>query len=133
MKPHKPIASISPGKRASVAAYNRKARLIVETAQANQCYCPVMLWRWGVLRLVEEVHHLRGKGSEPLRHDRRGWLLVSREGHGWIDRNRAKARERGLLCPVGKWGTPFKPDEPPMPGSVAEMEEKSLAPVVTKA
>ena len=83
--------------------------------------------------MVEEVHHLRGKASEPLRHDRRDWLLVSREGHGWIDRNRAKARELGFLCPVGKFGTPFKPDEPPMLGSVAEMENKALAPVAEKA
>ena len=30
------------------------------------------------------------------------------------------ARRRNWLCEIGKFGTPFKPDEPPMPGSVAE-------------
>jgi hypothetical protein len=122
-KPHW-IAAISPSKRASRAAYNREARRVVEVARSARAWCPVALLLWGELRLVEEVHHARGKGSEPLRHDKRGWFLVCRMSHTWIENHKAKARELGWVCPVGKFGTPFKPGEPPMPGSVAEMEAK---------
>ena len=127
MKPRqKRIASISPSKRASRAAYAREAKAVVGMARAAFLQCPVcdeMLYEY---RPVDCVHHLRGKGSEALRHDKRGWLLVSLAGHAWIDRNRVMARVRGWLCPAGKWGTPFKPDEPAMPGSVADLEAKGI-------
>ena len=128
MKPSKPkwIAAISPSKRASVAAYNQDARLIVACARSLGWLCPVAFAVWDGARPVECCHHLRGKSCESLRHDRRGWLLVSLAGHAWIHRNPEKARKLGFLGPLGKWGTPFKPDEPPMPGSVAEMEAKGL-------
>ena len=122
MKPRKRIASISPSKRASVAAYNLEARRVVLIAQQAGIECPVC-----VGFLVTCIHHARGKGCESLRHDKRGWFLMTVVGNGWVHKNHAKARKLGILCPVGKWGTPFKPDEPPMPGSVAEMEKKSLA------
>jgi hypothetical protein len=119
MKPRKLIAFISPSKRASRATYNQEARRVVAEAQALNVRCPVMNW-CGVILPITCVHHMRGKNCEALRHDKRGWLLVSLTGHAWIDTNREEARRRGFLCPLGKWGTPFKPDEPPMPGSVAE-------------
>jgi len=119
MKPRKRIASISEEKRASVAAYNREARRVVVLAREHGLICPVSLKVFRVEVHVEEIHHLRGKGCEALRHDKRGWMLINRLGHFWAGNNRKKARELGFLCPLGKWGTPFKPGEPPMPGSVA--------------
>lgn len=126
MKPRKRIAAISESKRASVAAYNQDARLIVACARSLGWMCPIALELWGEEILVECVHHLRGKNCEALRHDRRGWLLVCRKSHSWIDRNRNMAREYGFLCWLGKWGVPFKPGEAAHPGSVADMEAKNL-------
>lgn len=122
----KRIASISPRRRASRDAYNRSARDIVRLGRAMGHYCPVVWALAGVTVLVECIHHMRGKGCEALRHDRRGWLMVSMTGHSMIDFHRAEARKRGWLCPLGKWNTPFKPDESPMPGSVADLCEKGL-------
>lgn len=131
MKPRKRIASISFAKRASVAAYNREARSVVEMARSKSLICPVMNWLTGATLLVECVHHCRGKNNEALRHDKRGWLLTTVMGNGWIHKHPSQAREQGFLCPKGKWGTPFKPNEPPMPGSVAELESKNF--LCTKA
>jgi len=128
MKSHKPkwIAAISPSKRASRDAYNREARTLVAVAQSMHYCCPVMNWFDGVVVPVECIHHLRGKNCEALRHDKRGWFLVSLRGHELITSNRALARKHDWLCPLGKWGTPFKPDEPPMPGSVADLEAQGI-------
>lgn len=123
---HKWIASISPNKRASRDAYNREARRVVKSAQMQDWWCPIADRAWGEFHEVECIHHARGKNSEALRHDKRGWFLASLTGHRWIDRNRKKARELGFLCPLGKWGTPFKPDEPPMPGSVADLVARGI-------
>ena len=120
------IAAISPSKRASVEAYNREARRVVMDAQERGVECPVALAIWGEIWIVTEIHHARGKLCEALRHDKRGWFLVCRKAHSWIDRNRQKAQSKGWLCPLGKWGSPFRSNEPPMPGSVAEMEAKNL-------
>jgi hypothetical protein len=126
MKPRpKWIAAISPGKRASRDAYNREAREVIEAARNIPLYCPVALAVWSETIVVECVHHLRGKNCEPLRHDKRGWLLVSMRGHSWIHHNPNKALAAGWRCPNGKWGTPFKDGEAPMPGSVAELEAKN--------
>lgn len=126
MKPHKPykrIPSISPRRRASVQAYNREARRVVEEARGIFLCCVVSFILWRKFRLVEEVHHMRGKGCEALRHDKRGWLLVSRKGHQWIDQHRAEARKLGWL---GPWNTPFKDDELPMPGSVVDPYQRKI-------
>ena len=126
MKSPKPkwIAATSPSKRASRAAYHREARRVVDVARSKRVWCPVALLLWGEIRLVEEVHHGCGRGCDALLHDQRGWFLVCRASHVWIENHKAEAREHGWVCPVGKFGTPFKPDEPPMPGSVAELQAK---------
>ena len=51
-------------------------------------------------------------------HDRRGmlllhepfWVPVSWEGHRWIDDHRQRARELGLLCPLGSYNSPVRCD-----------------------
>lgn len=121
----KRIPSISPRRRASRDAYGREARKVIIMARTRGHYCPIAAL-WKEIVLVECVHHLRGKHCEELRHDKRGWLLVSLWGHRWIDQNRDEARRRGWLAPLGKWNVKFKPGEPPMPGSVADLQEKGL-------
>lgn len=121
MKPRKRIAPISARNRASRAAYRRDVRRVIEKARWLGLVCPVCFWIKRKRVFVEENHHIRGKHCEALRHDKRGWLLVSREGHDWIERNRAKAQAWGWLAPLGKWNVCFTPDEPPCCGSVAAL------------
>ena len=49
-----------------------------------------------------EPHHSRGKLGKLLC-DTRFWIPVCRTAHTWIDANREKARELGLLCKRGDW------------------------------
>lgn len=123
---YKRIPSISRRRRASRDAYNREAKRVVEEARARAMVCPISERMGLKSRLVEEIHHMRGKTSEALRRDSRGHLLVSRWGHNWIERNRATAYANGWLCPYGLFGTPFKPHDPPYIGSVADLQEKGL-------
>jgi hypothetical protein len=125
MKPRS-IASISPSKRASRSEYNRESVSVVQLARILGRVCPITLAVYEKQVLVECVHHLRGKNCEALRHDKRGWMLTSVAGNGWVHRNPSEAIKRGFLCPRGKWGTPFKPGEAPMPGSVADLESKEI-------
>lgn len=120
------IAAISPSKRSSHNAYNREAWTLVTVANSMHLYCPVMYWLTGVFLPVECVHHLRGKNCEALRHDKRGWLMVSLSGHGRIGLYPSEAREHGWLCPQGKWGSPFGLFELPMPGSVADLAARGI-------
>jgi len=127
MKPRsKRISSISPSKRSSRAAYNREAKRLVWVARATGMGCPVIWHLHRFLVMPECIHHARGKDCEALRHDKRGWFLMTVEGNLWVHRNMAAARKQGWLCADGKWGTPFKPDDPPMPGSVADLQAKGL-------
>lgn len=123
MKPRKAkrIASVASWRRPSLNAYNREARRVVMEARARGWVCPVMKEILGENLFVECVHHMRGKHCEALRHDKRGWLLVTLWGHRWIDQNRAEAMRRGWLGPRGKWNVLFAPDEKPHPGSVADL------------
>jgi hypothetical protein len=68
--------------------------------------CPVFAALFGRDKLVQEVHHLRGRLKTLLR-DQRGWMAVSREGHEWIHNNIHKARLMGWLCEKGAWGKPY--------------------------
>ena len=60
------------------------------------------------VRTATQCHHRRGR-----RLTKRGdllllvseWVPVSAGGHNWIERNMAKARELGLLAPVGEYDT----------------------------
>ena len=122
----KRIASVSPRHRSSRAAYNKEAKRVTLEAKAAGMTCPIAWWAYGKGVTVECVHHLRGKHCEELRHDKRGWMLVSMLGHDWVDQNRAKARVLGFLADLGKWNTKFKPYEPPMTGSVADLVAKGL-------
>jgi hypothetical protein len=60
-------------------------------------WCPVAdsgLLHERVRQRATEVHHKRGRvGKFYL--DVSTWLAVSREGHQWIERHRAAARDRG--------------------------------------
>lgn len=54
------------------------------------------------IHMADDVHHSRGKlGS--LLCDTRFFKSVCRKSHTWIDANRDKARELGLLCKRGEW------------------------------
>lgn len=53
---------------------------------------------------ASEPHHSRGREGKLLC-DTRFWVAVCRPSHIWIDSNREKARELGLLCKVGEFNT----------------------------
>lgn len=53
-----------------------------------------------------QVHHVRGRRltkQGDLLLEEKFWRPVSMTGHQWIDANRAKARELGLLAPFGEY------------------------------
>ena len=51
-----------------------------------------------------EVHHSRGRTGSLLL-DTRFWFAVSHDGHRWIHDNIEAARQRGLICEKGFWGS----------------------------
>lgn len=83
--------------------YRREARAAVQLARARGEVCPVLLALHNRRAPVECVHHVRGRLGALLR-ERRYWLLVSLEGHRWVEDNKEAARASGWLCARGDWG-----------------------------
>lgn len=53
--------------------------------------------------LANTIHHMRGHAGQ-LYEDPRFWLAVNLAEHRWIHENMNRARLRGSLCQLGKWG-----------------------------
>jgi len=51
-----------------------------------------------------DVHHTAGRNG-PLKMDQSKWIALCRECHDWLDRNRAEARARGWIAPIGQWNS----------------------------
>jgi len=67
-------------------------------------YPPSIGKNLGFMHDASEPHHSRGKIGKLL-FDTRFFIPVCRTAHNWIDANREKARELGLLCKVGEFNT----------------------------
>lgn len=108
--PRKRIAVMSERMKARNAEY-RKVRddwMILPDGTRRTCSACLKIQYPANVRPMEflhdatEPHHSRGKlGS--LLCDTRFWIPVCRAAHTWIDANREKARELGLLCKRGEW------------------------------
>lgn len=94
----RPIKPISEAKKKTNAEYAKLKR--VWWGEGRKCEFP------GCRKLAEKYpHHAWGRAGS-LQNDVRGWKAVCRFHHNWIDQNRNKARELGLLCPYGHFNDP---------------------------
>lgn len=65
-----------------------------------------------LIRTATEIHH-RNKRTGPRRADRRWFMSACQDEHEWVEKNKGKARELGLLLPIqadseGHWGDGYK-------------------------
>ena len=73
---------------------------------------PENRWCRVYLRLLDrrvpasQCHHYQGRRGLLLRYEP-FWIPVSWEGHRWINEHRERARELGLLCPLGRYNSPL--------------------------
>jgi hypothetical protein len=95
------------------------ARRTVERADQERLYrTRVKAWlalpenRWCRVYLLllsrrvpaTQCHHYQGRRGRLLLYEP-FWIPVSWEGHRWIDEHRERARELGLLCPLGRYNS----------------------------
>jgi len=65
----------------------------------------------GCYRLAEKhPHHSRGRVATLLC-DVRFWKALCHCHHVYVHNNPEKARELGLICSIGLWNTPGKPED----------------------
>lgn len=100
--PMKRIAPMSERMKSRNAEY-RKVRdaFLKEYPFCGACGFIQNLNRRGA-HYATEVHHLNGRAGKLIT-DTDKFLSVCRPAHIWIDANREKARELGLLCKRGEW------------------------------
>ena len=101
--PRKRIAARSDRMRKRNAEY----RLIREQFLREHPWCEACSQIYGLtgkrgLHPANDVHHRQGRAASLLT-DVSKFLSVCRTAHIWIDANRDKARELGLLCKRGDW------------------------------
>lgn len=87
--------------------YNQRVKVWLKWPGNSHCHACVARDCMD-LKKSTQCHHIRGRVGDLLL-DERGWIPVCAECHDWIDRNRNKARELGLLCQKGDWARPFPP------------------------
>jgi hypothetical protein len=87
----KRIASISPGKRASRAAYNREAKRFLAGKRCLRCAKP-----------ATDVHHSAGRAGGLLLNSKL-WIPLCRDCHNWVHLHPKAACEAGFNCPKGCW------------------------------
>lgn len=104
-------------------AYVKLSRELTHAARKRGDRCPVVsniftlrnAFKYGhpVSDKIVETHHIFGRGyggRGPLLMDQRLFLLVSKQGHRWIDANKEEARMRGWLAPMGWYNRPVPQD-----------------------
>jgi len=95
----KPIRYRSKSMTAKMVEYNKqKKRFLARPENRFCCRFPN--------QIATEIHHKFGRAGSLLL-DERGWLPASEKGHRWIHNNPDKARDRGLLAPIGGWNKPL--------------------------
>jgi hypothetical protein len=70
-------------------------------------WCQVYLKLSGLQVRATQCHHFQGRRGMLLLY-KPYWIPVSAEGHAWINDNPERARELGLLCPLGLYNSPVK-------------------------
>ncbi len=70
-------------------------------------WCRVYLLLLGRHVPAFQCHHYQGRRGMLLLYEP-FWIPVSWEGHRWIDEHRERARELGLLCPLGRYNSPVR-------------------------
>ena len=70
-------------------------------------WCRVYQLLLGRHRPATQCHHYQGRHGMLLLYEPY-WIPVSWEGHRWIDDHRERARELGLLCPLGRYNSPVR-------------------------
>ncbi len=107
----KRIASATPQTTARRRQYN--ARVADWIQEVENKWCRVWLAVSALTGRIEykkatQCHHRRGRKLTRLGDLlmlESEWVPVSASGHDWIDKNRARARELGLLAPKGEYDT----------------------------
>ncbi len=74
-------------------------------------WCRVYLVLAGRRVPATECHHYQGRRGMLLLYEP-FWIPVSWEGHQWINDHRERARELGLLCPLGRYNSPVHRESP---------------------
>jgi hypothetical protein len=70
-------------------------------------WCRVYLLLLGRRVPASQCHHHQGRRGMLLLYEP-SWIPVSWEGHRWIDEHRERARDLGLLCPLGQYNSPVR-------------------------
>jgi hypothetical protein len=71
---------------------------------AENHWCRVYLLLLGQRVPATQCHHYQGRRGMLLLYEP-FWIPVSWEGHRWIEDHRQRARELGLLCPLGRYNS----------------------------
>lgn len=93
-KKRRPIRQVSKARAKRLREYHARVKVWKLGRECVGGPCPLKP------HPCEDCHHRRGKLG-PLLMDERHWVPVCRALHQWIDRNRALARELGLI--QGPW------------------------------
>lgn len=80
--------------------YRARVKVWLELPENVICRVTVALGKMPLKS--KEVHHKHGRRGELLLCEKY-WIPVSNCGHQWIHSNPQKARELGLLAPLGQW------------------------------
>ena len=78
-------------------------------------WCRVYLLLLGRRVPASQCHHYQGRRGMLLLYEP-SWIPVSWEGHRWIDEHRERARDLGLLCPLGQYNSPVRRAKAPSQG-----------------
>src|SRR3954468_18925971 len=93
--------------RARESTAYRKAVKVWLALPANKFCAGARALGWRRMKATQ-CHHKWGRRGALLL-NQAGWVPVGMLGHQWVDANPARARELGLLCPLGQWNDPSGP------------------------
>jgi hypothetical protein len=103
----KPLRKVSKGQAARLRLYRAvRQRFLLDNPICQACIpisrhvgFPLKDARW-----AEDVHHLRGRAGKLLC-ETKYWIAICRHCHIYVGNNPNAARQLGLLCERGKWGS----------------------------
>jgi len=98
MKPR--IRRMSPERAAQNAQYLKQRRAYLKAHR--ECETHNRVFPGETVQIARDIHHTHGRiGSLLL--DESKWFAVCRNCHHWIGSFVKRARELGLIAPVGQW------------------------------
>lgn len=96
-----------------------QARVREWLRQPENRWCRVSLVLSGRRMPASQCHHYQGRRGMLLLYEP-FWIPVSWEGHRWIDEHRQRARELGLLCPLGRYNSAVGFNNPSNPAGLKQ-------------